>query len=143
MAEDPGQVGARRLDAEEDKSAEQLRAEIEETREELGDTVEALAAKTDVKTRAREKADELKRSATEKKDELIAKVKPSQGDASSGAPAAGAEQTGPGAVERAKPAMERLKGLAQENPVQTAAIGAFVGGLLLGVRLGRRSPQGG
>ena len=66
MAQDPREIGAQRLEDDQNKSAEQLRAEIEDTREELGDTVEALAAKTDVKTRAREKADELKRSAVAK-----------------------------------------------------------------------------
>src|SRR3954470_19778479 len=76
MAQDPGEVGARRVTADdEEKTPEQLRAEIEETREDLGDTVEALAAKTDVKTRARERADELKRTALAKKEDLVSKAK--------------------------------------------------------------------
>jgi ElaB/YqjD/DUF883 family membrane-anchored ribosome-binding protein len=131
MGEDPGQVGAQRVGGEETKSPEQLRAEIEADRQELGDTVEALAAKTDVKTRAREKADELKRSAMDKKDELVSKAKQSKGeDGSPGGPAAG----GPGGSS----VVEQLKGTARQNPVQTAAVGAFLGGFMLGRLLGRR-----
>jgi hypothetical protein len=142
MGQDPGEVGARRLEPEQEKSAEQLRAEIEETRADLGDTVEALAAKTDVKTRAREKADELKRSATEKKEQLVAKVKPStaQTDGPSGADTTTSHATESGSPGSggAGAVVQQLKGIAQENPVQTAAAGAFLGGLLLGVRLARR-----
>jgi hypothetical protein len=131
MGQDPGEVGAQRVGEDENRSPEQLRAEIEADRQQLGDTVEALAAKTDVKTRAREKADELKRSAMDKKDELLAKTKRSSAeDAGSGGP----EDGGPGGSS----AMERLKGTARQNPVQTAAIGAFLGGLTLGRMLGRR-----
>ena len=34
MAQDPSEVGAKRLEDDQDKSADQLRAEIEDTREE-------------------------------------------------------------------------------------------------------------
>jgi hypothetical protein len=144
MAQDPGEVGAQRVGDDAEKTPEQLRAEIEETREELGDTVEALAAKTDVKARARERADELKSTALHKKDELLSKVKQATpgGDSGhavsatsgerAGSPADGA---GPGG---ATSVVERLKGLAEENPMQSAALGAFVGGLALGRLLGRR-----
>lgn len=125
MGQDPGEVGAQRLDEEERKSPEQLRAEIEDAREDLGDTVEALAAKTDVKTRAREKADELKRAAMSKKDELLSK-----GSDSSGATEAGSSG--------GRAAVEQLKATTEQHPVQTAAIGAFLGGLLIGRALGRR-----
>jgi hypothetical protein len=131
MGQDPGEVGAQRVGDEEDKTPEQLRAEIEADREELGETVEALAAKTDVKTRAREKADELKRTAASKKDELLSKAKHSQAEAGG---SGGTEAGGSGGSS----ALEQLKGTAQQNPVQTAAIGAFLGGLLLGRALGRR-----
>jgi ElaB/YqjD/DUF883 family membrane-anchored ribosome-binding protein len=137
MGEDPGQVGAQRVGEEETKSPEQLRAEIEADRQELGDTVEALAAKTDVKTRAREKADELKRSAMDKKDELVSKAKQSKGEAGSpGGPAAGGPG-GPGGPGGSS-VVEQLKGTARQNPVQTAAVGAFLGGFMLGRLLGRR-----
>jgi hypothetical protein len=131
MGEDPGEVGAQRVGDEGAKTPEQLRAEIETDREQLGDTVEALAAKTDVKTRARDKADELKRTAVDKKDDLLSRTrrsKPADGGLS------GTEQGGSGFSS----AMEQLKATAQQNPVQTAAIGGFVGGLLAGKALARR-----
>jgi len=147
MGEDPGQVGARRLTAvdDEEKTPEQLRAEIEDTRADLGDTVEALAAKTDVKTRAREKADELRRTATSKKDELVSKAKAAtSGDGGSAGPAtpAGVEDGGAGRADAARSAatsaVDTVKVTARQNPVQAAAIGAFLGGVLVGSRLGRR-----
>ena len=145
MDEDPGQVGAHRLTAEgdEEKTPEQLRAEIDDTRADLGDTVEALAAKTDVKTRAREKADELKRTATSKKDELVAKAKgATSGGGTEAGSSTGADPGGPPRVEAARSAatsaVEQLKDTAQRNPVQAAAIGAFLGGVLVGRGLGRR-----
>lgn len=51
------------MNAEPEKSPEEIRRDIEETREDLGDTVDALSAKTDVKARAQgainEKAEHL------------------------------------------------------------------------------------
>jgi hypothetical protein len=145
MAQDPSEVGAKRLEDDQDKSADQLRAEIEDTREELGDTVEALAAKTDVKTRAREKADELKRNTLAKKDELISKAKqasPVGGDgdgdgsvATEGPPGTTAERGNSGGVG---PIVEQLKTKAQQNPVPTAALAAFVGGVAFGRLITRR-----
>ena len=147
MAQDPSEVGAKRLEDDQDKSADQLRAEIEDTREELGDTVEALAAKTDVKTRAREKADELKRNTLAKKDELIAKAKqasPVGGDgdgdgdgsiATEGTPGTTAEGGNGGGVG---PIVEQLKTKARQNPVPTAALAAFVGGVAFGRLITRR-----
>jgi hypothetical protein len=144
MAQDPSEVGAKRLEDDQDKSADQLRAEIEDTREELGDTVEALAAKTDVKTRAREKADELKRNTLAKKDELISKAKqasPVGGDddgdrsvATEGPPGTTAERGNGGGVG---PIVEQLKTKAQQNPVPTAALAAFVGGVAFGRLINR------
>jgi hypothetical protein len=143
MAEDPREVGAQQLEDEEDKSADQLRAEIEETREDLGDTVEALAAKTDVKTRARARADELKRTALAKKDELVAKAtnagpvggKEGHTTAASDSPAGATSREGGGGVG---PVLEQLKGKARDNPVPTAALAAFVGGVAFGRLIGRR-----
>src|SRR4051812_14030356 len=125
MAQDAGEVGARRVSADDEqaRTPEQLRAEIEGTREDLGDTVEALAAKTDVKTRAREKADELKRTATTKKDDLIAKAKRAKpgGDGAADTPttASGvghADSSGSGAGGAA--VVEQVRATAQRNPVQ-------------------------
>ncbi|HWT24704.1 MAG TPA: DUF3618 domain-containing protein [Solirubrobacteraceae bacterium] len=149
MDQDPGQVGARRVTAEggEEPTPEQLRTEIEQTRAELGDTVEALAAKSDVKTRAREKADEFKRTATSKKDELVAKAKGATsgtGGSAGSAPetSAGSDAGTPGRADAARSAatsaLDAFKATAQRNPVQTAAVGAFLGGILVGRGLGRR-----
>jgi Protein of unknown function (DUF3618) len=121
MGEDEGQAGARELADDREKSPEQLRAEIEETREELGETAAALAGKTDVKARAREKADELKRAAISRKDELLSKA-PGGSDPASG---------GGGA------ALAQLRTTARQNPVPTAALGALIGGFVLG-RITRR-----
>lgn len=144
MGQDPREVGAQRLEDDQDKSAEQLRAEIEDTRGELGDTVEALAAKTDVKTRARERADELKRTALAKKEDLVSKAKqaspggggPSAAGGSSDDPArTAADGSGGGG---AGAAVQQLKRTAQENPVPTAAVAAFIGGVAFGRLTSRR-----
>jgi len=144
MAQDPSEVGAQRLEDNQEKSAEQLRAEIEDTREELGDTVEALAAKTDVKTRARDKADELKRNALAKKDELVSKAKQASpvggsegdGDVATEGPAGTTADRGNGGGVGSM--VEQLKGKAQQNPVPTAALAAFVGGVAFGRLISRR-----
>jgi|SRR3954469_4214676 len=142
MGEDAREVGAERLEDDSDKSAAQLRAEIEEHRADLGDTVEALAAKTDVKTRTREKSEDLKRRAVAKKDELVTKVKQSspgggerQGDvivAGDGTTSTTQNRGGAGAT------VEQLKAKAQENPVPTAALAAFIGGVAFGRLTSRR-----
>ena len=125
MGEGPGQERTQ-LAGDQDKSAAELRAEIEDVREDLGDTAAALAAKTDVKTRARERADELKRSAMAKKDELLSKTR-------SSTPGAEGSQAGAGGVsERASGAITQLQSKAKANPVPTAALGALIGGYLLG-----------
>jgi ElaB/YqjD/DUF883 family membrane-anchored ribosome-binding protein len=110
MGQDEGQVGAA-VDSEQ-KSPEQIRREIEETREELGDTAAALAAKTDVKTRAKEKVEGVKQTLAAKKESIA-----STGGNGNAAPAA---------------AMTQVKTKAQENPIPTAAIAAFVGGFVFG-----------
>jgi hypothetical protein len=116
MGEDQGTAGA---PVTETKDPEQIREEIEETRRELGDTVEALAAKADVKARVREKVVSTKDSAAQKKDDLMGKARQTSPDSV----AAGASQ----ATQKAK-----------ENPLPVAAVGAFVGGFLIG-RLTKRS----
>jgi ElaB/YqjD/DUF883 family membrane-anchored ribosome-binding protein len=111
MGEDPGTVGTP-VDGG-SKDPEQIRDEIEATRREMGDTVEALAAKADVKTRMREKVGATKESAAQKKDDLLGKAR----ETSPQTVSSGAAQ----ATQKAK-----------ENPVPVAAVGAFVGGFLLG-----------
>ena len=116
MGQDQGTEGAPVTEA---KDPEQIRDEIEETRRELGDTVEALVGKTDVKARMHDKVDSTKESVAQKKDDLLGKARATSPDSVS----AGASQ----ATQKAK-----------ENPLPVAAVGAFVGGFLLG-RLTKRS----
>ncbi len=116
MGQDQGTAGAPVTEA---KDPEQIREEIEETRREMGDTVEALAAKADVKARMKDKVSATKESAAQKKDDLLGKARDTPPDSVS----AGASQ----ATQKAK-----------ENPVPVAAMGAFVGGFLIG-RLTKRS----
>jgi ElaB/YqjD/DUF883 family membrane-anchored ribosome-binding protein len=116
MGEDQGQVGT--PVENEEKSPEQIRREIEETRSDLGDTAAALAAKTDVKARAKEKVEGVKQTIAEKKGSLGS---------------AGAEPDGDGSAKaKANVAVTQAKTKAQENPIPTAAIAAFVGGFLFG-----------
>jgi ElaB/YqjD/DUF883 family membrane-anchored ribosome-binding protein len=100
---------------QEQRSPEEIRADIEQTREDLGDTVEALAAKTDVKGQAKAKVDSVKEKV-------------------SGAKAGAAEHT----PSSARDGFAQASETARSNPVPTAAIAAFVGGLLVGIVLARR-----
>ena len=102
-------------DEQETRSPEEIRADIEETREDLGDTVEALAAKTDVKGQAKAK---------------LESVKEKVGGAKDGA----ADRT----PDSAQQGFQQVRTTAGDNPVATAAIAAFVGGLLVGIILARR-----
>jgi chromosome segregation ATPase len=122
MGEDPGAVSTRALD--EQRTAQQqekqqpedpaeLRADIERTRQDLGDTVAALAEKTDVKARAKDKVSEVRQNVTDKKTELMGKARESSPDG-------------------ANSAAVQVRSKAQENPVPTAALAAFVGGFLFG-----------
>jgi ElaB/YqjD/DUF883 family membrane-anchored ribosome-binding protein len=117
MGEDPGAVSTRALDGsstpQTPEDPQHLRAEIDRTRRELGDTVAALAEKTDVKARAKEKVSEVRNNVTEKKTELMSRARDSSPD--------GANTT---AVQ--------VRAKAQENPIPTAALAAFVGGFLFG-----------
>jgi len=91
----------------------ELRDDIERTRQDLGDTVAALAEKTDVKTRAKEKVAEVRHNVTEKRTELMGRARESSPDGASSA-----------AVQ--------VRAKAEENPVPTAALAAFVGGFVFG-----------
>lgn len=117
MGQDEG--AARASAVTENKDPEQIREEIEATRRELGDTVEALAYKADVKGRVREKIGATKESAAQKKDDLMGKARETSPDSVS----SGATQV----TQKAK-----------DNPLPVAAIGAFLGGFLLG-RVTKRS----
>jgi archaellum component FlaD/FlaE len=127
MGEDPGAVSARALDeengapdAQQPESPAQLREDIERTRQDLGDTVAALAEKTDVKARAKEKVSEVRHNVTEKKTELMGKARESS-------------------PEGASSAAVQVRTKAQENPIPTAAVAAFVGGFLFGRITKKRS----
>jgi len=118
MGEDPGAVSARALDEpstapQTPEDPELLRADIDRTRRELGDTVAALAEKTDVKTRAKDKVSEVRHNVSEKKTELMARTRESSPDG-------------------ANSAAVQVRAKAQENPIPTAALAAFVGGFLFG-----------
>ncbi len=95
------------------QSPEELRQGIAQTREELGDTVEALSAKTDFKAQAQARVDEAKERVSERKDEILGK----------------ARQATP---QSASQGASQVAGKARQNPVPTAAIGAFVAGFVLG-----------
>jgi ElaB/YqjD/DUF883 family membrane-anchored ribosome-binding protein len=112
MGEDKSQVGAI-VNGEQERSPEEIRDEIEQTREQLGDTAAALAAKTDVKARAREKVEGVKQTVSEKTEAFTSNA---GGGGASGAPSP----------------VTQVKAKAQENPIPTAAIAAFVGGFLFG-----------
>ena len=114
MGEEPGTERASVTTAE-SRDPEQIREDIEATRQELGDTVEALAAKADVKARMRDKVASTKQSAAQK----LGKARESSPDSVT----TGATQI----TQKAK-----------ENPVPVAAMGAFVGGFIVG-RLSSRS----
>ncbi len=101
------------------KSPDELREGIEETRQELGDTVEALAEKADVKAQAKDRISAVKDTAQQKKDEFVLKAKDAAPDSAS----AGAHQ---------------FASTVQRKPVPFTAAGAFVAGVLVGRRLGRR-----
>jgi hypothetical protein len=117
MGEDPGAVSASAVSegnaAQTPDDPAQMRDDIERTRQDLGDTVAALAEKTDVKTRAKAKVAEVRQNVTEKRTELMGRAKESSPDGASSA-----------AVQ--------VRAKAEENPVPTAALAAFVGGFLFG-----------
>ena len=110
-----------------DPSPEEIQAEIEATREELGDTFAEIAEKADVKKQAKRKAAEAKAKATAKKDELKGKAAAQKDEIKAKATPDAAQQVASQAGD-----------VARENPVPTAAIGAFAGGVIIGWILGRR-----
>ena len=117
MGEEQGAVSASVTDqpgaGQTPDDPQQLRADIERTREDLGDTVAALAEKTDVKARARDKVAEVRETINQRRTELVGRARESSPDGASSA-------------------ATQVRAKAQENPIHTAAIAAFVGGFLLG-----------
>ena len=117
MGEDQGAVSASVTDqpgaGQMPDDPQQLRADIERTREDLGDTVAALAEKTDVKARARDKVAEVRQNVNQRRTELVGRARESSPDGASSA-------------------ATQVRAKAQENPIPTAAIAAFVCGFLLG-----------
>jgi chromosome segregation ATPase len=149
MDQDKSEVGApvgeeeaaREQSVNEQKSPDQIRQEIEETRQELGDTAAALAAKTDVKSRAKEKVEDIKQTVTEKKDAKVEGIKQTVADkkesfasssssSATGTTAGGSQGSSP--LDQVKAKAPELKAKAQENPVPTAAVAAFIGGFVFG-----------
>jgi len=124
MGEDQGAVSAQVTDQttapaqQTPDDPEQLREEIERTRQDLGDTVAALAEKTDVKTRAKDKVAEVKQTVNERRTELVSRARENSPDGANSAAA-------------------QVRAKAEEKPIHTAAIAAFVGGFLLGRITGR------
>jgi ElaB/YqjD/DUF883 family membrane-anchored ribosome-binding protein len=122
VGEDEGEGGS--PVSEEERGPEEIRQEIEETREELGETVNALSERADVKSQAQDKVSELKGTIAGKADEAKDKAQTATPDAFD--------------VEQAGVKARQAAGAAQENPAALAG-GAFLLGLLIGRRLGRRS----
>jgi len=127
MGENPSPAGEE-IDAERERTPEQVQQEIEQTRVELGDTVAELAAKTDVKTRAQRavgnakatamgKAGEVRKGAATKKDEL----------------AVSAREAMPPSADAAR---RQVVGQAQDHRLALVALTAFGAGLLIGKRRG-------
>lgn len=102
-------------DEQETRSPDEIRADIEETREDLGDTVEALASKTDVKGQAKAKLEAVKEKVSGAKDDAAGRT-----------------------PDSAQQGFQQVKATATDNPIPTAAIAAFVGGILVGAILARR-----
>jgi Protein of unknown function (DUF3618) len=105
---------------------EELREEIRETREDLGETTEAPAGKADVKGQARQKLDDGKERLRQGQEQARAKVTEVRAKAKNVTP------------EQAREAAGQVAHRAQERPVPFALAGAFVAGLFVGRRLGKR-----
>jgi hypothetical protein len=110
MGEDPGTASTGVTDS---NNPEEIRREIEVTREEMGDTVAALAAKADVKAQAKRRIEATKTAVSDKTGELMGKAKESS-------------------PETASRATTSLVVRARQNPIPTAAAGAFAFGFLAG-----------
>ena len=124
-------------DGADETSRDQIEAEIEATREELGDTVAELADKADVKKQAKRKVTETKAKATAKKEAVKDKVG-AQKEAVTGKVQEASPDSAQEAAAKTRRATAQAAQAARQNPLPTAAIAAFAGGLWIGWRLGRR-----
>jgi ElaB/YqjD/DUF883 family membrane-anchored ribosome-binding protein len=123
------------------RSPEEIQAEIEETREDLGETVAEIADKADVKKQAKRKVGETKAKVAAKKDEVKQKAATQKEAAGVKVKQVAPESAQEGAQQGAQTAQQAAAQASQavrENPVPTAAIGAFLCGLAIGWMLGRR-----
>jgi len=130
-----------RGDGAEERSPQEIEADIEATREELGDTVAELADKADVKKQAKRKVAEAKAKVTAKKDQAKETVTAQKEAVTEKVKQASPESAQDGATQATEAAQQFSSQAAQaarENPVATAAIGAFVGGVAIGWIVGRR-----
>jgi ElaB/YqjD/DUF883 family membrane-anchored ribosome-binding protein len=119
------------------RSPDEIRNDIEHTREELGDTVEALAAKTDdVKQQAKSKLDEAKQRVEAAVGHGSGSTDPALANGAPGAAAPSASTND--IAEKARAGAQRAQQTAAENPVPAAALGGFVGGLIVGRLMCRR-----
>jgi hypothetical protein len=110
MGEDPGTASTTVTDS---NNPEEIRRDIEATREEMGDTVAAMAAKADVKAQAKQRVEATKAAVSNKTGALMGKAKAASPDTVSNGTASVAAQ-------------------ARQNPIPTAAAGAFAFGFLAG-----------
>ena len=123
------------------RSPEEIQAEIEQTREELGETVAEIADKADVKKQAKRKVNETKAKVAAKKDEVKQRAAAQKEAAGVKLKKVAPEPAQEGAQQAAQTPHQvtgRASQAARENPVPTAALGAFVAGLAIGLMLGRR-----
>ena len=125
----------------EERTPEEIQADIDATREDLGDTVAAIADKADVKKQTKRKVEETKAKATAKKDEVKQKAA-TQREATTAkvkeATPASAQEGAQQATEAAQQVAAQASQAARENPVHSAAIAGFAGGLVIGWMIGRR-----
>ena len=141
MATDSGKTGTQKPAGSEERSPEEIQADIEATRLELGDTVAELADKADVKKQAKRKVTETKAKAAAKAEELKQKAAAQTGAAKAKVADAAPDSAQDGAQHASQAAQQAAAQAAQtarDNPMPTAALGAFAGGLVVGWLLGRR-----
>jgi hypothetical protein len=127
MGEGQGSAGEK-VDAQGDRSAEQVREEIENTRAELGETVAQLAAKTDVKAQAHRAVDNAKATVTGKAQEVKSKAGAKKDELTTSA-----RDATPPSAEAAR---RQVISQAQEHRVTLVVLAAFGAGMLIGRRRG-------
>jgi Protein of unknown function (DUF3618) len=121
MGEEPSTSGS--AVSVEARDPDKIRQEIEATRRELGDTIEALAEKTDVRTQAKHKIEESNAYISKKKGDLLGRKDELLAQARATSP------------QSLLSGVQHAARKARENPIELAAVSAFV----LGFVVGRRS----